>query len=110
MAGTCGLAERPGGQDITLVPPGDAQTQVLALAGRVPYSPGRPRLWLSLIRYLVRHDLIRLLLVLLTLIAFGCCLLVLFGTEFRRLEHSHPEVAAQIKALMRERLIRQAEA
>jgi CRP-like cAMP-binding protein len=33
---------------------------------------------------------------------------VMFGTEFRRLEHSHPEVVAQIKALMRERLIRQA--
>lgn len=35
-------------------------------------------------------------------------LYVMFGTEFRRLEHSHPEVVAQIKALMRERLIRQA--
>jgi ATP-binding cassette, subfamily B, bacterial len=33
---------------------------------------------------------------------------VMFGTEFRRLEHSHPELVAQIKALMRERLIRQA--
>jgi CRP-like cAMP-binding protein len=33
---------------------------------------------------------------------------VMFGTEFHRLEHSHPEVVAQIKALMRERLIRQA--
>jgi CRP-like cAMP-binding protein len=33
---------------------------------------------------------------------------VMFGTEFRRLEQSHPEVVAQIKALMRERLIRQA--
>jgi CRP-like cAMP-binding protein len=33
---------------------------------------------------------------------------VMFGTEFRRLEQSHPEVVAQIKALMRERLIREA--
>ena len=33
---------------------------------------------------------------------------VMFGTEFRRLEQSHPEVVAQIRALMRERLIRQA--
>ena len=33
---------------------------------------------------------------------------VMFGTEFRRLEQSHPEVVAQIKALMRERLIQQA--
>jgi CRP-like cAMP-binding protein len=33
---------------------------------------------------------------------------VMFGTEFRRLEHSHPEVVARMKALMRERLIRQA--
>jgi CRP-like cAMP-binding protein len=33
---------------------------------------------------------------------------VMFGTEFHRLEQSHPEIVAQIKALMRERLIRQA--
>ena len=33
---------------------------------------------------------------------------VMFGTEFHRLEQSHPEVVAQIRALMRERLIRQA--
>jgi CRP-like cAMP-binding protein len=33
---------------------------------------------------------------------------VMFGTEFRRLEQRHPEIVAQIKALMRERLIRQA--
>ena len=33
---------------------------------------------------------------------------VMFGTEFRRLEDSHPQVVAQIKELMRERLIRQA--
>jgi CRP-like cAMP-binding protein len=31
---------------------------------------------------------------------------VMFGTEFRRLEDTHPEIVAQIKALMRERLIR----
>ena len=33
---------------------------------------------------------------------------VMFGTEFRRLEDSHPEIVAQIRALMRERLIRDA--
>jgi len=33
---------------------------------------------------------------------------VMFGTEFHRLENSHPEVVARIKALMRERVIRQA--
>ena len=33
---------------------------------------------------------------------------VMFGTEFRRLEQSHPQVVAQIKELMRERLMRQA--
>jgi CRP-like cAMP-binding protein len=33
---------------------------------------------------------------------------VMFGTEFRRLEQSQPEVVARLKALMRERLIRQA--
>jgi CRP-like cAMP-binding protein len=33
---------------------------------------------------------------------------VMFGDEFRRLERSHPEVVARIKALMRERLISQA--
>ena len=32
---------------------------------------------------------------------------VMFGDEFRRLEQSHPEVVAQIRALMRERLIQQ---
>jgi hypothetical protein len=32
----------------------------------------------------------------------------MFGTEFRRLEQSQPEVVARLKALMRERLIRQA--
>jgi CRP/FNR family transcriptional regulator, cyclic AMP receptor protein len=29
---------------------------------------------------------------------------VMFGTEFRRLQQSHPEVAAQLEALMRSRL------
>ena len=33
---------------------------------------------------------------------------VMFGTEFRRLEQSHPEVVGQIRAMMRERLIQQA--
>ena len=33
---------------------------------------------------------------------------VMFGTEFRRLEDSHPEIVAQIRELMRERLISQA--
>jgi CRP-like cAMP-binding protein len=33
---------------------------------------------------------------------------VMFGTEFRRLQQSHPEIVGQIRALMRERLIRQA--
>ena len=33
---------------------------------------------------------------------------VMFGTEFRRLEQNHPEVVAQIRALMRERIIREA--
>ena len=35
-------------------------------------------------------------------------LYVMFGTEFRRLEQNHPELVGQIRALMRERLIRQA--
>jgi CRP-like cAMP-binding protein len=34
---------------------------------------------------------------------------VMFGTEFGRLEQRHPEVVARIKALMRERIMRQAE-
>ena len=33
---------------------------------------------------------------------------VMFGTEFRRLEQSHPEIVGRIKALMRERLIERA--
>ncbi|MBU3060694.1 NAD-binding protein [Nocardia sp. NEAU-G5] len=75
----CGLAVGTG-EEITLVPPPAADGRVLALSGRASYSPGRPRLWLSLLRYLVRHDLIRLLLGLVALIALGCCLLVLIGT------------------------------
>ncbi|MGF6887898.1 Trk K+ transport system NAD-binding subunit [Nocardia sp. GAS34] len=75
----CGLAVETG-EEITLVPPAAADGRVLALSGRASYSPGRPRLWLSLLRYLVRHDLIRLLLGLVALIALGCCLLVLIGT------------------------------
>jgi CRP-like cAMP-binding protein len=31
-------------------------------------------------------------------------LLVMFGTEFRRLEQEHPEIAARVSAAMRERL------
>lgn len=91
----CGLAAGPG-EEIALVPPAVAAAgrrsftapgrpsaasgRVLALAGRTPYSPGRPRLWLSLIRYLVRHSLIRLLSGLVAFIALCCCLLVLIGT------------------------------
>jgi CRP-like cAMP-binding protein len=34
---------------------------------------------------------------------------VMFGTEFRRLQQTHPAVVGRIQAMMRERLIRQAE-
>ena len=34
---------------------------------------------------------------------------VMFGTEFRRLQQTHPAVVGRILAMMRERLIRQAE-
>lgn len=34
---------------------------------------------------------------------------VMFGTEFRRLQQTHPAVVERIQAMMRERLIRQAE-
>jgi hypothetical protein len=33
----------------------------------------------------------------------------MFGTEFRRLQQTHPAVVGRIQAMMRERLIRQAE-
>ncbi|MFF3571802.1 NAD-binding protein [Nocardia jiangxiensis] len=75
----CGLVEGPG-SDIALTPVAPATGRVLALSGREPYSPGAPRVWLSLIRYLARHALIRLLLGLIAMIAFGCCLLVMVGT------------------------------
>jgi voltage-gated potassium channel len=31
-------------------------------------------------------------------------LLVMFGTEFRRLEHAHPEIAGRIEEAMRQRV------
>ena len=34
---------------------------------------------------------------------------VMFGTEFRRLQETHPAVVRRIQAMMRERLMRQAE-
>ena len=34
---------------------------------------------------------------------------VMFGTEFRRLQQTHPAVVGRIQGMMRERLIRQAE-
>lgn len=36
-------------------------------------------------------------------------LYVMFGTEFRRLQETHPAVVRRIQAMMRERLMRQAE-
>ncbi|WP_084530877.1 NAD-binding protein [Nocardia miyunensis] len=75
----CGLVEGAG-SDIALTPVAPASGRVLALSGQVPYSPGAPRVWLSIIRYLVRHDLIRLLIGIIALIVLGCCLLVLVGS------------------------------
>jgi len=76
----CGLADSSG--ETTLVAPGAADGRVLALAARAPYSPGRPRLRLSLIRYLLRHDLIRLLMFLVAVITLCCCVLVAIGTDW----------------------------
>ncbi|NKY89728.1 NAD-binding protein [Nocardia veterana] len=75
-----GLVGGPDG--ISLRPPHEPVDRVLALAGRVPYSPGARRRWLNLLRYLARHDLIRLLLVLLVIIATGCVLMVLIGNSW----------------------------
>ncbi|QIS23141.1 NAD-binding protein [Nocardia terpenica] len=75
----CGLSDGPEPDGITLRPRSAPTDRVLALAARVPYSPGTPRRWLSLARYLVRHELIRLLLGLIGLIAVGCCVLVGIG-------------------------------
>ena len=72
-----GLVAGPEG--ISLLPASSPVARVLALADRVPYSPSAPRRWLTLMRYLVGHDLIRLLLVLLVLVAGGCIMMVIIG-------------------------------
>jgi Trk K+ transport system NAD-binding subunit len=74
----CGVRE--GVDGVELVAPGEPADRTVALATRVPYSPGRRHRWLGVFRYLVRNSLIRLMLVLLCLIALGCCLLVATGT------------------------------
>ncbi|WP_063066551.1 NAD-binding protein [Nocardia violaceofusca] len=75
-----GLAGGPGA--IALRSPHAPADRVLALAGRVPYSPGARRRWLNQLRYLVRHDLIRLLLVMLIIIAAVCVIMVLIGNSW----------------------------
>ncbi|AHH21892.1 TrkA domain-containing protein [Nocardia nova SH22a] len=75
-----GLAGGPGG--ITLRSARSPAGRVLALAERVPYSPSAPRRWLTLMRYLIAHDLIRLLMVLLVLIAGGCIMMVFIGNSW----------------------------
>ncbi|MBO0855745.1 MAG: NAD-binding protein, partial [Nocardia sp.] len=65
-----------GPEEITLPSVSEPSDRVLALAGRGPTTVGAPRRWLALARYLVRHDLIRLLLVLLVFIATVCVLMV----------------------------------
>lgn len=75
-----GLAGGPGA--IALRSPHAPADRVLALAGRVPYSPGARRRWLNQLRYLVRHDLIRLLLVMLIIIAAVCVMMVLIGNSW----------------------------
>ncbi|WP_227979436.1 NAD-binding protein [Nocardia spumae] len=69
-------------EGISLLPARSPVARVLALAERVPYSPSGPRRWLTLMRYLARHDLIRLLLVLLVLIAAGCIMMVCIGNSW----------------------------
>ncbi|MEV5652971.1 NAD-binding protein [Nocardia sp. NPDC052254] len=71
-----------GAEGISLLPTRSPVARVLALAERVPYSPSAPRRWLTLMRYLVRHDLIRLLLVLLVLIVAGCIMMVFIGNSW----------------------------
>lgn len=56
--------------------------QVLALGVREPYSPGARDRWRMLVRFMFGHNLIRLLVGLLTLIAVGCLLMVLIGNSW----------------------------
>ncbi|WP_280266600.1 NAD-binding protein [Nocardia wallacei] len=77
----CGLAESPSG-DIRMLASTRSDSRALALAGRAPYLLNGRRRWLLRFRYLVRNNLIRLVVALLTLIALGCGLMVAFGNPW----------------------------
>ncbi len=76
----CGLSERSGA--IRLLPPGQRGDRALALADRVLNLPSRRDHWVRVARYLMRNNLVRLALVLLTLITIGCALMMVVGNAW----------------------------
>ncbi|GAB2731399.1 hypothetical protein GCM10027089_64020 [Nocardia thraciensis] len=77
----CGLAESPSG-DIRMLASTRSDSRALALAGRAPYQLNGRRRWLLRFRYLVRNNLVRLMLAMLTLVVLGCGLMVVFGNAW----------------------------
>ncbi|MFJ1459521.1 NAD-binding protein [Nocardia sp. N2S4-5] len=77
----CGLAESAAG-DVRMLASTRSDSRALALAARAPHVLNRRRRWLLRFRYLVRHNLVRLMLALMTLIILGCVLMVAVGNAW----------------------------
>ncbi|BCK58920.1 hypothetical protein NWFMUON74_66920 [Nocardia wallacei] len=77
----CGLAESAAG-DVRMLASTRSDSRALALAARAPHVLNRRRRWLLRFRYLVRHNLVRLMLALLALIILGCVLMVAVGNAW----------------------------
>ncbi|MFI5781635.1 NAD-binding protein [Nocardia sp. NPDC051570] len=76
----CALTEETG--NIRLLPPGRGGGRALALADRVLNLPSRRGHWLRVARYLMRNNLVRLMLALLTLIVIVCALMMVIGNAW----------------------------
>ncbi len=77
----CGLVESPPGE-IRLLASTRSDARALALAGRAPHTWNSRGRFLLKLRYLARHNLVRLMLSLLTLIVLGCALMILIGNAW----------------------------
>ncbi|WP_024801865.1 NAD-binding protein [Nocardia sp. BMG51109] len=78
----CGLTESASG-DVRMLASTRSDARALALSGRrTPHVLNSRRRWLLQFRYLFRHNLVRLVLVLLALILLGCTLMAAFGNAW----------------------------
>ncbi|MBF6173004.1 NAD-binding protein [Nocardia blacklockiae] len=77
----CGLAVSDSG-DVRMLASTRSDARALALAGRAPYVLNARRRVLLRFRYLARHNLVRLMLGLLSLIILGCVLMVAVGNPW----------------------------